>query len=135
MGSKAWSPTRVPFLQMPATLWESPDHCASNNWLPIQRFPQHCFDKVMHRTQDSTVLMTTVLSQRIGIRTSQMKSCIGQGLGGPECRASLSSPNGIRVHHPLYTSTGLLVGKFHSARCLEFLLEFPYVGMIGWIMT
>lgn len=86
----------------------------------------------MHKTQESTVLMTTVLLQRTGIRTSQMKRCVGKGLRGPECRASLPSPSEIRAHC-LYTSACSPIRKFYSARCLELLLGFPYIGMIDWL--
>ena len=80
--SRTWFPTRLSLLQLHfgGPQVNISEQLATNSEVPTN--PQVWFARTTHRTLESTILIITVLLERIQIRTSQMKIHIGQGLEG-----------------------------------------------------
>lgn len=78
-------------------------HLRAFHYLPQVQY----FMRMTHRTQESAALMTTVLLQRIYIKTSQVKRCIVRSLEG----SPTWSFHVLRMNHPLDINVWLSARK------------------------
>lgn len=131
---KGLVPTRLPPLQMPTANGVPRPLTILTDWLQISGGLPAAFkfDNSLEwlRTQESATLMITVQFERLYRSGPSKSGHIGRVWEDSECWAFMPSPCGIRVCHLLGKWLYLPTRRLHWTWRPEFLLGFPYIGMI-----